>query len=188
MTRPQRNLLIVLGVLACAVPLTGVVLLIREGVRFVPSHNYYAPVALQMTPDGEIEALYAPCDDPDWQQDQSPFRRKLITGFELMSREPTNDEEAPSDIAWQFDLDEPTALDSVVLGELPQDATEEVPWPDDGIDAYAHDTLFTARFIFEDGRKGAMSFRLDELDVETILFRDKNMPPEEFATAERCKD
>lgn len=183
LTSRQRNLVIgVLAVLAF-LSVAGLVLVLRD--LALPGQVIYSPVAIRQAPNGEIEALYVPCDVPD-EQSSTRVPHKLITGFGLDAGTAADADERDRETVWQLSLDQPTDLDSITLGEPPAAATEEVPWPEEGLNGFSDETLFTARFTLDDGTRESESFRPSDLDNQTVRFRLEDMTPEEFAETDRC--
>lgn len=191
LSKRRRNLVISLVAGALVLGVSGLVLVLRELIADgLPGDKFYAhsPMAFKTTADGEVEVLYTPCDDPD-AQGSTPFPRRPVTGFELQVGRPAGEDRWDWETIWRVTLDEPTDLDSVIVGQVPDDATEEIPWPEGDLKGFGDNVRFAATITVEDSwstwREG---FQPDELHDQIVLFRDESMTPAEFARADRCTD
>jgi hypothetical protein len=150
--------------------------LVGCGVDFLPwsaPHNT-APVAVRMTPSGQIEALLVPC---------SPTR---IARFEVIgSSDGLLHENDPR--VWQVDFSPPVPdLRSVVLGVVPPGAVVQTPWPAAGL-ADSDEDGYVVRAVLDNGERWDLSFLPDEdLADGEIRFHEQNISPETFAEQSRC--
>jgi hypothetical protein len=133
-----------------------------------------APIAVRMSPTGQVEALLVPC---------TPVR---IARLEVTApREAVQAVDDPQ--LWQVDFAPPTTnLHTVVLGETPPGGAVRVPWPTGGLSGQeAHS--FVVRVVLADGGDWWIGFQPEEdLADGQVRFQERNMTPEAFAEQSRC--